>query len=128
MKGQHVGGRSSDKSYRSHWRLRTATNLETSSDNPGGGGGQTGRYPGRRSRGFHIKLPQPLTIEFRWHRLFPNILGYDMATNRPQTVKQDIGVHLARARGGGGGTMQKTSPVLALQDLNYLNEIPPLTS
>ena len=39
MKGQHVGGKSSDKSYSSHWHFNTPTNLVTSSDTQGGAPG-----------------------------------------------------------------------------------------
>ena len=120
MKGQHVGGSSSDKLYKSHWRVSTPTNLETPSDTRGGGGGggMPGVTPVVEPGSLHIKLSQPLTIEVKRHRPFPNILGYDVPTNRPQAVKQDIRVHLPRTRGGGGGNMQKTSPILAFQALN----------
>ena len=105
MKGQHVGGRSSDKSYISHWRFHSPTNLVTSSDTQGGAPGLA--LPRLSTQGgLHIEVPQTLSIETRWYRLRPNILGDDVAADRTQAIQQDIRVHLTNPGGGGGGDMQ----------------------
>ena len=69
----------------------------------------------------HIEVPQLLTIEIRWHRLLPHVLGDDVATNWTQAIKQDIRVNLTRLWGRGGRDAQKGAPVLSLQALDCLN-------
>ena len=92
LKGQHVGGKSSERSYRSHCRLSAATNLCTSLETQGGAPGRS--LPRASTQGAsRSKSLNPLPIEFRRHRLVPNILGDDVPPHGTQLVEQDVRVN-----------------------------------